>query len=110
MVKTTVEGLIKLLRCHINARQSTESEPEDIKITRPFIEKLILALLHCCQFNLVNSSVAFHFLFMLVLKDNNQYHECLTAVSGSAGCGDEVVLFDDDEELANSVSRISITI
>jgi hypothetical protein len=47
---------------------------------------------------------------MLVLKDNNQYHECLTAVSGSAGCGDEVVLFDDDEELANSVSRVSITI
>jgi hypothetical protein len=52
MVKTTVEGLIKLLRCHINARQSTESEPEDIKITRPFIEKLIF-LLYCIVVNLI---------------------------------------------------------
>jgi len=42
-----------------------------------------------------------------LFQTEDEYDECLTEASGSAGCDDDTVLFETDDDLADSVARVS---
>jgi len=49
-----VKGSIQLLRCNAAICQATETYPDDIKLTQPFIGQLLHVVCQSCDLKLVN--------------------------------------------------------